>query len=138
MERLDMYDDMPSGMKAYLRNYGFHFNKKACEFAVSKMRKHNAASGMMEKMEFLSKDAVEEALRKYGVAIDGATLYDHVYVYHMAKADYYQSSLSDEMHLALYVKDTIDDVDACDGQIFNRWYADMVHSGQPIEWDDLI
>lgn len=133
-----MYDEMPHAMKAYLRNYGFHFNKKACEFAVSKMKKYNPTTGKKEKVELLSKDAVEDILRKYGITLEHATLYDHVYVYHMGLADYYKSSLPDENHLALFVKDTIEDTDASEGQVFNRWYADMIHCGHPIEWEDLL
>ena len=33
--RLDMYDEFPSGMKAYLSQYGWHFSKAMCDFAVS-------------------------------------------------------------------------------------------------------
>jgi hypothetical protein len=36
--RLDFYDDRPTSMKNYLKYYGEHFNKKLCEFAVSKMK----------------------------------------------------------------------------------------------------
>ena len=34
---LDIYDDMPSEMRSYLRHNGWHFNKKACEYAVNLM-----------------------------------------------------------------------------------------------------
>ena len=40
--------------------------------------------------------------------------------------------------LALYVKDVIDDRDAYDGVVFNRWYADMTRKGLPIEWEDML
>lgn len=48
---LDLYDYelTPPAMKAYLRNYGFNFSKKACEYAVSLMEKINTATGMPEK-----------------------------------------------------------------------------------------
>ena len=36
---LDIYDDMPRAMQAYISNYGWNFNKRACEYAVSLMRK---------------------------------------------------------------------------------------------------
>jgi len=38
---LDMYDDMPTPMRKYISNYGWHFNKEAFEYAVSQMRKKN-------------------------------------------------------------------------------------------------
>ena len=42
MERLglDIYDELPKSMMAYLRNYGFHFNKDAFDYAVSFMKKN--------------------------------------------------------------------------------------------------
>ena len=39
---LDMYDDIPDEMRRYLKHYGWHFNKKACDFAVGLIRKKNA------------------------------------------------------------------------------------------------
>ena len=37
MDRMDIYEMMPSGMNEYLSNYGWHFSKKLCEHAVKKM-----------------------------------------------------------------------------------------------------
>lgn len=45
---LDMYDDIPTEMRKYLRFHGWHFNKKACDFAVSLMRKKNASTDIWE------------------------------------------------------------------------------------------
>ena len=44
MERQNFtqYDEYPRGMIVYMRNYGPHFNKRLCDFAVSKMYKRNA------------------------------------------------------------------------------------------------
>jgi len=56
----------------------------------------------------------------------------------MCKADFYGSSIIDEKHLALYIKDVIDDVDGYDGIVFNRWYADMCKQGIAIPWEDMI
>ena len=44
----------------------------------------------------------------------------------MGYIDYMVSSIIDLKHLAMYVKDVIDDKDGYDGIVFNRWYADMV------------
>ena len=56
----------------------------------------------------------------------------------MGNNDFLGSSIIDEKHLALYVKDVIDDADGYDGIVFNRWYADTVKQGIPIEWDDML
>ena len=127
--RLDFYDDRPASMKNYLKYYGEHFNKKLCDFAVSKM-KHNKPS--------VSKEKVDEQLLKYGITLNKGELHDYVYVYNMGYNDFLGSSIVDEKHLAIYVKDIIDDKDGYDGIVFNRWYADMVFQGVPIEWEDML
>lgn len=126
---LDIYDDRPTSMKRYLKYFGPHFNKKLCVFAVSKMD-HGK--------EPISKEKVSEILQKHGIKLENNELYDFVFVYNMGNNDFMGSSIIDEKHLALYVKDVIDDKDGYDGIIFNRWYADTVMSGIPIEWDEMI
>lgn len=126
---LDYYDDKPTSMKRYLKYYGSHFNKKLCDFAVSRM-KHGKQP--------ISKERAQEILSNNGVRLEYNELYDFVYVMNMGNNDFYGSSISDEKHLALYVKDVIDDKDGYDGIVFNRWYADMVRTGVPIEWDEML
>ena len=126
---LDIYDDRPSSMKRYLKYYGQHFNKKLCNFAVSKMN-HGKTP--------ITKEKVEEILMRNQVSLENNELYDHVYVYNMGNNDFLGSSIPDEKHLALYVKDVIDDKDGYDGIVFNRWYADTVTQGIPIEWDEML
>ena len=126
---LDIYDDRPTSMKRYLKYYGQHFNKKLCDFAVSKMQ-HGKSP--------ISKDKVDEVLDRYNVNLQNNELYDYIYVYNMGNNDFMGSSILDEKHLALYVKDVIDDKDGYDGIIFNRWYADTVTQGIPIEWDEMV
>ena len=128
-QSLDVYDDRPASMKRYLRYYGQHFNKKLCQFAVSKMD-HGKPP--------VPKEKVDEVLNKNGIMLKNNELYDYVYVYNMGNNDFLGSSISDEKHLAYYVRDVIDDKDGYDGIVFNRWYADMVTSGIPIEWDEML
>jgi hypothetical protein len=135
---LDLFDDIPREMKAYLRHYGWHFNKKACEYAVKMMKRKNPASGKVERIEPYTKEQVEELLAKYGVTIDDTSTYDFVFVANMCKADYLKSSIPDEAHLALYIKDVLDDVDADDGVTMRRWYATMVANGMGVDWADIL
>jgi hypothetical protein len=135
-ERFTQYDDYPRDMLAYLRNYGPHFNRKLCDFAVSRMRKEE--SGSMRRIEPYTKEQVDNIMRTYGLETVNGQLYDETYVANMCKADYFGSSVPDEMHLAKYVLDTIDDPDGTDGQVFNRWYADMCYNGIAIEWSDML
>lgn len=127
--RLDFYDDRPSSMKRYLKYYGEHFNKKLCDFAISKMN-HGKP--------IVKKSTIDELLTKYSIKLENNELYDYVFVYNMGNNDYMGSSIEDEKHLVLYVKDVIDDKDGYNGIVFNRWYADTVIQGIPVEWDDMV
>lgn len=137
MSRLDTYSRMPSGMKEYLEAYGWHFSKKMCEWAVSKMKCKDEA-GKQKKLDPMKKDEVEEMLKKYGVKLERDAAYDCVYVANMGRADYLKSSIPDEQHLALFVRDYIDDPDGYEGLPFTRFLADCVGAGKPIVWEDMI
>ena len=126
---LNIYDDRPTSMKRYLKYYGQHFNKKLCDFATDLMD-HGK--------EVIPKERVDELLNKHGIKMKHNQLYDYVYVFNMGNNDFLGSSIPDEKHLALYTKDVIDDADGYDGIVFNRWYADMVCMGIPIEWSDML
>lgn len=133
---LTQYDIKPEGMINYLRYNGPHFNKKLCEFATSNMKKKVGSS--MVTITPYTKEAVDKLLQIHRVELKGGQLYDSVFVANMCKADFYGSSISDEMHLAKYIKDVLDDDDAYDGIVFNRWYADMCRKGIVIDWDSMI
>ncbi len=135
--RLDLYSKMPSGMKEYLETYGWHFSKKMCEWAVSRMKAKDE-TGKPKKIDPMKKDEVEELLKKFNVKLEHDEGYDGVYVANMAKSDFFKSSVTDEMHLALFIKDYIDDADSYGGMPFTRFYADCIGSGKPIQWDDML
>lgn len=130
------YDDHPEGMIIYMRNYGPHFSKKLYEFAVSKMYK--VENGKEKDIAKMAKEEVDNMLNKYGIKLKYNQLYDAVYVACMCKADFLGSSIVDEQHMALYIKDVIDDVDAPDGLVFNRFYADCCYKGIAIDWEDML
>lgn len=135
---LDLYDYKPKAQKAYLRNYGWHFNKAACDIAVSMMKKENASTGKKEPIEPWTKDQVDELLTKYGIRVKNINGYDHVYVANMCKADFYKKSVPDEQHVAMFIRDMVDDVDGGDGNIMRKWYACCVGDGIAIEWEDFL
>lgn len=125
-------------MRAYLQHYGWHFNRKACDYAVSLMRKKNPSTGKMERIEPYTKEQVDELLRKTNVTVEDTRNYDYVFAANMCKADYLKSSVPDEPHLALYIKDVIDDPDAEDGVTMRRWYATMVANGEMVDWSEIL
>lgn len=135
---LDIYDDIPHDMRVYLQHNGWNFNKRACEYAVSRMRKLNPATNKLERIEPYTKDQVDELLKKYNITIENNIGYNYVFAANMCKADYLKSSIADEQHLALYVKDVIDDSDAAEGVTMRRWYATMVANGEMVDWADIL
>ena len=138
MDRVNFtqYDEFPEAMLIYMKNYGPHFNKKLFKFAVSKMTKREG--GIERPITPFTKEEVEALLARQGVVVERGQLMDATYVACMCRADFIGSSIADERHVAMYIKDVIDDVDAPDGLLFNRWYADMCYKGIAIEWEDML
>ena len=137
-ESLDIYDVLPEDMINYLRHNGRHFNKKLCDFAVSKMKTTHPSTGEVVKLVIINKESLDNLLKTYKIKLENNELYDYVYVANMCKADFFGSSVPDDQHLCKYVKDVIDDIDGYDGIVFNRWYADMCRKGVPISWADML
>lgn len=134
--RMGGYDVIPEGMELYINSYGCHFNRKLCNEAVSRM--YTMRNGKKEYITPYTKEQVDSLLASYNIRLQNNKLYDAVYVANMCKADFLGKSVPSEEHLAKYVKDVIDDADAEEGYVFNRFYADCVFMNNPIEWDDMI
>ena len=90
------------------------------------------ANGRKIKVQTLSKENVDELLKRYGINLDNKHGYDYVFAANMCKADYLGSSVPDEQHLALFVKDYVDDPDGYPELPFTRFYADCIGTGTPI------
>lgn len=132
----DFDSDYPREMQIYMRHYGPHFNRRLCEFATSLMTVRQ--NGQEVPLNPYTKEQAEAILKAHSIKLQNNQLYDFVYVINMGKSDYLGSSIPDEHYLALYVKDVIDDIDATDGLVFNRFYADCCYKGVPIDWEDVL
>ena len=132
MDRLDIYEKLPSGMERYLSAYGWHFSKAACEFAVSMMRDKCGS-----KVEMCKKEDLMEMAKNFKCEIE-AKGYDAVYVAAMVQADFWGGSICSDERKCRYMADVFSDKDGYDGMVFTRWYADMVAKGEPIIWEDLM
>jgi hypothetical protein len=134
MNRLDYYDILPAGMDAYLSNHGHHFSKAMLEWAVSMMEdRHGNAIKVTDRKRF------EELLRAYNVTIKrNEGYYDGPYVYAMGQADYLGSSIIDDQHLVMFVRDYIDDIDGNPTRPFDEFLANCNAKGVDIPWEDLI
>ena len=134
MNRMDYYDILPKGMDAYLSNHGHHFSKPMLEWAVSMMKDRDG-----KKVQMIDKKKVDELLDAYGVKLKRTEgYYDPVYVYLMAKSDYFGSSITDEIRMAYFVKDYIDDPDGNDSRAFDEFYINCMAKGIDIPWEDII
>lgn len=120
-------------MDAYLSHHGHHFSKPMYEWAVSMMEDMNG-----NEMKPVDRSTVNEMLKGNGVSLKNDLGYDAAYVWMMARADYFGSSIPDDLHLAKYVKDYLDDRDGSKTRAFDEFYAKTVALGIPIYWEDVI
>lgn len=134
-QSLETYDMIPDDMRAYLRNYGMHFNKKMYEFAVSTMYTEDSNG---KEVEVKPDDArkLDDDMHKFGIKMDNNVMYDACYVYTMLKSDF--GKIVDEQIILRMTAAYVDDPDKTDGFIFNRFYADCVHEGNPVDWEEML
>ncbi len=125
------HQDKATNKDLYVENYGYHFNKKLCEFALSEM--HHP-----DKPDNLTWEQVMSILDKYKIKLDTSYPYDIYYVANMAYHDYYKHSIKDDEHLALFIQDYLEDEDGYEGVPFCRWLTDMQHKSVKINWGEMI
>ena len=133
-----MYERMPSGMEEYLATYGWHFSKKLCQWAVSRMKYKDERTGQDQHVQMMSKEDLDTMFQRFGVDPTEFTGYDAVYVFHMAKADFGRGSLSDDHRLIMYVKEYLQDPDGYDEIAMTRYYADCIGRGEMPDWEECI
>lgn len=133
MERFDDYDAMPRGLREYLSYNGRHFSKALYEWATKMMETRTG-----EKVKPVDKSAFDEKMRSNNVTLKRDKGMDGPYVWSMATADYFGSSITDELHLAKYVSDYLDDVDGSPTRAFDEFYAKTLALGIPIVWEEVL
>lgn len=131
----DLYDNIPADMRKYLQFNGFNFSEKMAEWAISKMKDKDG-----NKYTVIPKEKVKELLSKYGITLELDNGCNSWYVLNMLKSDNWGSSISDEQHLALAVKDYIDDKDANVGseKPFRYFFALCMGNGTVIPWTEVM
>ena len=130
----EIYEQKPAAMRAYLANYGWHFNKAMQEWAAGMMRDRSG-----NPIKQYTKESLESLLKTNGVQLKSQHWYDAVYVANMCRADFLGYSVPDEAHLAHFVAVYVNDPDGYDGQVFVRFYADTcVKDDCTIYWEDML
>lgn len=125
-----------SGMREYVKKNGKHFNHKLLSYATSLMRRRDSITGREKTIVPFTQADVDSILDRNGIHLENNEGLDYVFVANMAKADFWKSSIEDEKHLALYIKDVIDDIDTKDGTVFCRWTKSVPEDDIP--WEELI
>ena len=74
MDRLDVYEQIPRGMREYLSHYGWHFSQKLAEYATDPKRMKNA-DGSSHRW---THEEVKQALERNGLTIEKAKGYKHM------------------------------------------------------------
>lgn len=120
-------------MEEYLEDYGYHFNKRLFEFAVDMMEDRSG-----QPLKPWDKQKTTEFLKALGVTLKNDKGHDAAYVLNMARADYFGSSIADEQHLALFVRDYLDDKDGSPTRAFDEFYIKTVAMGIPVFWDEML
>ena len=117
----------------YLDLYGFHFNKKLYEWAVSKMTDKSG-----NKVTPKTKEEVDTFLKAQGVTLKNNKGWDAAYVHAMLMADCWGSSYTTEKQLALGVSDFLDDKDGSKTKAFDHFVVDYKAQEEPIFWEDFL
>lgn len=133
MDRLDNYEDMSRDMRAYLKTYGWHFNKALCDDAVSRMTGRDG-----KPLQAVGKEQVDEIMKQHNIKLKNNVGYDAVYVFNMAMADYYGSSLTDKQHVAMFVHDYLDDPDGAPTRALDEYVGRCIGAGTPVMWEDVL
>lgn len=123
----DMYQTPAKEM--YLAEMGWHFNEKACKYAVQYLKDRNG-----KPVKPYSKEEVDDLLKRQNVTLDNNKGWDYVYVASMAKSDMDGSPLADDRSIANYIKIVIDDADDADGEVMACWYVKMIFRHIPVDW----
>lgn len=117
----------------YLAENGWHFTKKACDYAVQYLRGKDG-----KPVKTMSKEDVDAMLAKYGIKLEKNKGYDYVYAANMAKSDMDTGAQPDEKGIAMYVRMLIDDPDAADGEVMACWYTKMILRRIPVDWGAFL
>ena len=129
---------IPQDLEQYMSYYGLHFNKKLYEFATSMMKKEDKTTGKMVRVNPPSMEEVNNILERNKVEIEPNDIYDAMYLAAMVKADFWGSSIEDEIHMARYIEDVLCDPDGYTGIVFCRFIADCNAKGVAVFWDMML
>lgn len=86
----------------------------------------------------MKKEEVEDIMKQHNIKLKNDVGYDAVYVFNMAMADYYGSSILDKQHVAMFVRDYLDDPDGTPTRALDEYVGRCIGAGTPVMWEDAL
>lgn len=118
----------------YIEAHGRHFDEALCAWASGRM----TVAGGRTVPGLHTRASLDKLYERTGVRPTREAGHDDVYVANMCLADLWGGSIQDERHLAMYVRDVIDDPDAYEGIVLSRFEADCEATGVEIPWGEAM
>lgn len=113
------------------------FSKRLAEWAISHMEVKDTVTGVVKPLKPRSLEDVKEVLKTNNVKMPDEFEYTAWYLFNMALADYPKTLQTDEQR-AMFVDETISDVDGCPENVLDCFVAKMCNAGIPIHWEKYI
>lgn len=117
--------------------YHGQFSKRLAEWAISKMKKEDPATGLLKPITSRKLNDVEEVLKEYKVDLPDECKYTALYLFNMAIADYPKSLKTDEQR-AYFVEETLCDPDGLAENVLDCFAVKMCNAGVPVFWEDFM
>ena len=117
-------------------NHGL-FSKRLAEWAISKMKTEDEATGLLKPLKPHSIEEMKEVLKANNVAYPDEFLYTAWYLFNMAYADYPKTLTTDEQR-AMFVDETLCDPDGTPANVLDCFVAKMCNAGKPIFWAEYL
>lgn len=117
-------------------NHGL-FSKKLAEWAVRQMETKDKTTGELKAIKARSMNEVKEALKSIDESIPEALEYTAYYLFNMSIADY-PKTCEDDKQKAMFVIETLKDVDGSPESVLDCFEVKMMRRGIPIYWERML
>lgn len=118
------------------KNHGL-FSRKLAEWAIDNMEVKDTSTKEVKKLKEHSIEEMDSVLKQYKVELPEEFVYTAWYLYNMTFADYPKTIKTDEQR-AMYIDETICDVDGSPENVLNCFVAKMCQAEQPIFWENYL
>ena len=118
------------------QNHGL-FSKRLAEWAISHMEVKDPITKEIKELKAPSVEEVKDVLKKHDVELPEEFVYTAWYLYAMAMADY-PKALKTEESRAMFVEETLCDVDGAPENVLNCFVAKMCEAEMPIFWENYL